>query len=103
MTAELLMQHGFKSAEDLAESDADTIAEVEGVGAERARTILQAAKQHVEEKRTREAAEAEEKRTREAAEAEEKRTREAAESTAPEEVGELEPPETSSDEEEVET
>ncbi len=55
VTAELLMQHGFKSAEELAESDAESIAEVEGIGPERAVGILAAAQQHVAEKRAAEA------------------------------------------------
>ena len=55
VTAELLMQHGFKSAEELAESDVESLAEVEGVGPERVVGILEAARQHVQEKREREA------------------------------------------------
>jgi N utilization substance protein A len=47
VTAELLYQYGFKSAEDLAASDEDTIAEVDGVGPERATGILTAARDHV--------------------------------------------------------
>jgi N utilization substance protein A len=47
VTAELLYQSGFKSAEDLAASDEDTIAEVEGVGAERAAGILASARERV--------------------------------------------------------
>jgi N utilization substance protein A len=47
VTAELLYQYGFKSAEDLAASDEDTIAEVDGVGPERATGILTAAREHV--------------------------------------------------------
>jgi N utilization substance protein A len=51
VTAELLYQHGFKSAEDLAESDEETVAEVDGVGPERAPAILAAAREHVARKR----------------------------------------------------
>jgi N utilization substance protein A len=47
VTAELLYQSGFKSAEDLAASDEETIAEVEGVGQERAGAVLAAAREHV--------------------------------------------------------
>src|SRR5262249_44325709 len=56
VTAELLYQYGFKSAEDLAASDVETVGEVDGVGPERAETILEAAREHVI--RQREAAEA---------------------------------------------
>jgi len=55
VTAELLMQHGFKSAEELSESDAESVAEVEGIGPERVVGILESARQHVAEKREREA------------------------------------------------
>jgi len=55
VTAELLMQHGFKSAEEVAESDAESLAEVEGIGPDRVVGILEAARVHVEEKREREA------------------------------------------------
>jgi N utilization substance protein A len=51
VTAELLMQHGFKSAEELAASDVEAITEVEGIGPERVIGILEAARRHVEEKR----------------------------------------------------
>jgi N utilization substance protein A len=47
VTAELLYQYGFKSAEELAASDAETVGEVEGIGAERAEAILAAAREHV--------------------------------------------------------
>jgi N utilization substance protein A len=47
VTAELLYQYGFKSAEELAASDEDTVAEVDGVGPERATSILAAAREHV--------------------------------------------------------
>ena len=48
MTAEYLLQEGFRSAEEVAESDIERLAEIEGVGPERAETVLQAAKEHVE-------------------------------------------------------
>ncbi len=47
VTAELLYQYGFKSAEELATSDEETVAEVDGVGPERATGILSAAREHV--------------------------------------------------------
>jgi len=47
MTAELLYQHGFKSAEEIAEADLDALLEVEGLGPEKAPAVLQAAREHV--------------------------------------------------------
>src|SRR5215471_11509650 len=47
VTAELLYQYGFKSAEELAASDVETVGEVEGIGPERATGILEAAREHV--------------------------------------------------------
>jgi N utilization substance protein A len=55
VTAELLYQNGFKSAEELAGSDEDTVAEVEGIEPDRAGTILAAARAHLEQKRAEEA------------------------------------------------
>jgi N utilization substance protein A len=55
VTAELLMQHGFKSSEEIAESDVESLAEVEGIGPERVVGILEAARAHVQEKRDAEA------------------------------------------------
>ena len=54
--AELLYQNAFKSAEELAASDEDTVAEIEGIGPERVGGILAAARAHVEQKRAEEAA-----------------------------------------------
>src|SRR6266481_1994219 len=51
VTAELLYQHGFKSAEELATSDVETVTQVDGVSAEKATTIIAAAQKHVEQKR----------------------------------------------------
>lgn len=45
--AELLYQHGFKSAEDVASADEDSIGEVEGIEPERGERILEAAREHV--------------------------------------------------------
>ncbi|MFN8545870.1 MAG: transcription termination factor NusA [Candidatus Binatia bacterium] len=47
VTAELLYQAGFKSAEEIAESDLDSVADVDGVGPERAEAIVRAAQAHV--------------------------------------------------------
>ena len=47
MTAELLYQNGFKSAEEVAEADLDALLEVEGLGQEKATAVLQAAREHV--------------------------------------------------------
>src|SRR3989442_3616382 len=56
VTAELLYQNGFKSAEELAESDEDPVAEIEGIGPERVGAILAAARAHLEQKRAEEGA-----------------------------------------------
>jgi N utilization substance protein A len=55
VTAELLYQSGFKSAEDLAASDEESVAEVDGIGPERAPVILAAAREHVARLRAQEA------------------------------------------------
>jgi N utilization substance protein A len=71
VTAELLYQHGFKSAEELAASDLETVAQVDGVSAEKAPTIIRSAQEHVERKRVEaEARAAEEAAAAEAAAAE---------------------------------
>jgi N utilization substance protein A len=75
VTAELLYQHGFKSAEELATSDVDTVAQVDGVSPEKAGTIIASAQTHVEQKR----AAAEARAAEEAAEAEARAAAEAAE------------------------
>jgi N utilization substance protein A len=69
MTAELLYQGGFKSAHELAASDEDGVAEIDGIGAERAPAILTAAREHTAhlDAAAAEAAEAEAARIREAA------------------------------------
>src|SRR5213593_674091 len=56
VTAELLYQNGFKSAEQLAESEVEAIAEIEGVGPERAPAIIAAAREHVAQRRAEEEA-----------------------------------------------
>ena len=53
---ELLYQAGFKSAEDVADSDLEEILDVEGISKEKAEALHAAAKQYVAEKREREAA-----------------------------------------------
>jgi len=57
VTAELLFQNGFKSAEELAQADEVELAEIEGIAPEKAPVILAAARVHVEELK-RQAAEA---------------------------------------------
>jgi transcription termination/antitermination protein NusA len=47
VTAELLYQAGYKSAEDLATSDEEALAEIEGIGPERAVPLLVATREHV--------------------------------------------------------
>src|SRR5207249_3394989 len=47
VTAELLYQNGFKSAEELAASDEETVGEIEGIGPERGAGIVAAAREHV--------------------------------------------------------
>ena len=51
MTAELLYQHGFQSAEEVAQADEATLAEVDGIAAEKISTILVAAREHIDELR----------------------------------------------------
>ncbi len=51
VTAELLYQNGFKSSEELASSDVDTVAQVDGVSPEKAATIIASAQTHIEQKR----------------------------------------------------
>jgi N utilization substance protein A len=65
VAAELLYQNGFKSAEDVAQADENSVGDVEGIGPERAVNILKAARQLIEEKR----AKAEEEAARAAEEA----------------------------------
>jgi N utilization substance protein A len=61
VTAELLFQHGFKSAEEVAQADEAALAEVDGVPPEKIATILAEARAHVEDlKRKAEALAAEE-------------------------------------------
>jgi N utilization substance protein A len=89
VTAELLYQHGFKSAEELAASDADTVGQVDGVSGDKATTIIESAQKHVEQKRLEaEARAAEEAATAAAAAEETAATGEASEGAgSPEEDG----------------
>ena len=47
MTAELLYQNGFQSAEDVAATDLDALLEIEGIGSEKGAAVLQAARDYV--------------------------------------------------------
>ena len=58
MFAELLYQAGFKSAEEVAESDLETIADVDGVSPEKAEAIYKSSREYVAEKKKREEEEA---------------------------------------------
>jgi N utilization substance protein A len=49
VTAELLFQHGFKSAEEVALADEAALAEVDGIPEEKIPAVLAAARSHVEE------------------------------------------------------
>jgi N utilization substance protein A len=51
VTAELLYQDGFKSAEELAAADIDRVTQVEGVSTDKATGIVKSAQAHVEQKR----------------------------------------------------
>ncbi len=75
VAAELLYQNGFKSAEELALADEQALAEVEGLGPEKAASILKAARAYVEAKQ-REAEAAAAAAAEEGAEAEEKEDKE---------------------------
>ncbi|MGH7960353.1 MAG: transcription termination factor NusA, partial [Candidatus Binatia bacterium] len=46
VTAELLYQAGFKSAEEVAAADLDAVLDVEGIGPEKGAAILQAVREH---------------------------------------------------------
>ncbi|MEK7782651.1 MAG: transcription termination factor NusA, partial [Candidatus Binatota bacterium] len=62
MVAELIYQSGFKSAEELAEADLETILEIDGIGPEKAEVIYKSSREYVAEKRRKEE---EEKRRKE--------------------------------------
>lgn len=54
MVAELIYQSGFKSAEELAEADLETILEIDGIGPEKAEVIYKSSREYVAEKRRKE-------------------------------------------------
>jgi transcription termination/antitermination protein NusA len=84
--AELLYQAGFKSAEEIAESELDDILDVEGISKEKAESLHKSAKEFVAEKRL--------KAEEEKANAAEQTTESApAETAAPGETGAAEPAE----------
>src|SRR5713226_1654179 len=66
MVAELLYQEGFKSAEEVAEAELESILEVEGIGPEKAETIYKSSREYVAEKKRKE----EEEKAKAAAQAE---------------------------------
>jgi N utilization substance protein A len=47
LTAELLYQSGFKSAEEVAQADIQSVADIDGIGPERAPVIVASAREHV--------------------------------------------------------
>src|SRR5262245_60604998 len=55
LAGELLYQEGFKSAEDVADSELEEILDVEGISKEKAEALHKSAKQYVAEKRAKEA------------------------------------------------
>jgi len=55
MVAELLYQAGFKSAEEIAEADLETILDVDGIEPDKAEIIYKASREYVTEKKLREA------------------------------------------------
>jgi N utilization substance protein A len=54
MVAELLYQTGFKSAEELAEAELETILEIDGIGREKAEAIYKSSREYIAEKRRKE-------------------------------------------------
>jgi transcription termination/antitermination protein NusA len=77
LAAELLYQEGFKSAEDIAESELEEIMDVEGISKEKAESLHRSAKEHVEEKQRKEAAALAQAQAESAAPAEEQASKEA--------------------------
>ncbi len=55
LAGELLYQEGFKSAEDVADSELEEILDVEGISKEKAEALHKSAKEYVAEKRAKEA------------------------------------------------
>ncbi len=58
MSAELLYQAGFKSAEEVAEADLETITDIDGISQEKAEAIYKSSREYVAEKKRREEEEA---------------------------------------------
>ncbi|HVM98214.1 MAG TPA: helix-hairpin-helix domain-containing protein [Candidatus Acidoferrales bacterium] len=56
VTAELLYQNGFKSPEEVAQADEQSLLDVEGLGPDKVGSILKAVREYVETKRQEEAA-----------------------------------------------
>lgn len=54
MVAELLYQAGFKSAEELAETELEAILEIDGIGQEKAEVIYKSSREYIAEKRRKE-------------------------------------------------
>ncbi|MGH7771769.1 MAG: transcription termination factor NusA [Candidatus Binatia bacterium] len=54
MVAELIYQAGFKSAEELAEADLETILDIDGIGPEKAEAVYKSTREYVAEKRRKE-------------------------------------------------
>jgi N utilization substance protein A len=77
IAAELLYQAGFKSAEDVAQSELEEIMDVEGISKEKAESLHRSAKEYVEEKQRKEAEAAAQKLAESAPLAEESVSKEA--------------------------
>jgi transcription termination/antitermination protein NusA len=95
LTAELLYQSGFKSAEEVAQADIQSVADIDGIGLERAPAIVESAREHSEQLREAAEREAAERKAAEREAAEREATeREAAEApgAAEREQGEGEGP-----------
>ncbi len=88
VTSELLYQYGFKSAEEVAASDEQTLAEIDGIGPEKAASVLKVVRVYAEElkRQEAEAAAAAEAEAAAAAEAEAAAAAAAAEAGAAEEA-----------------
>ena len=69
MVAELIYQAGFKSAEELAEADLETILDIDGIGAEKAEAVYKSSREHVAEKKRKEEKEKEKEKEKASAEA----------------------------------
>jgi N utilization substance protein A len=83
LVAELLYQAGFKSAEEIAESELEEILDIEGVSQEKAEALHKSAQEFVAQKRKQEEAEKAQLQEREAAAASDATAAEAGEGKAP--------------------